>query len=219
MLRAACLVLDHDDTVVQSTRQVHYPAFCRTLAQLRPQEHISEEEFTAACADPGFLELCRGRYGFTPEEMDFELRDWLDYANARVPDPYPGFERLLPAFHAAGGLICVISHSAESLIRRDYDRHFGLQPDGVYDLSFTPQKPDPAALLHWMKQTGLPPEQLLAVDDLPAGAQMAAAAGVAFCYAAYGQTAAATHRRMLRECERVLHDPAGLFPLLGLTDE
>ena len=36
MLRYPCLVLDHDDTVVQSTPTIHYPAFMATLNELRP---------------------------------------------------------------------------------------------------------------------------------------------------------------------------------------
>ena len=35
-VRYQCLVLDHDDTVVNSTASVNYPAFVQTLKTLRP---------------------------------------------------------------------------------------------------------------------------------------------------------------------------------------
>ena len=45
MLRYRCLVLDHDDTTVDSTRAVNYPQFLEALARYRPELHISEEQF------------------------------------------------------------------------------------------------------------------------------------------------------------------------------
>ena len=36
-MRYQCLVLDHDDTVVNSTATINYPAFVQTLQKLRPQ--------------------------------------------------------------------------------------------------------------------------------------------------------------------------------------
>ena len=35
-MRYKCLVLDHDDTVVDSTASIHYPAFLEALKILRP---------------------------------------------------------------------------------------------------------------------------------------------------------------------------------------
>ena len=36
MLKYPCLVLDHDDTVVQSEATVNYPCFCEFLEKMRP---------------------------------------------------------------------------------------------------------------------------------------------------------------------------------------
>ena len=36
-MRYKCLVLDHDDTVVNSTATIHYPCFCEFLKEVRPQ--------------------------------------------------------------------------------------------------------------------------------------------------------------------------------------
>ena len=45
MLRYRCLVLDHDDTTVDSTRSVNYPQFREALAHFRPDMSMTEEEY------------------------------------------------------------------------------------------------------------------------------------------------------------------------------
>ena len=68
-LRYRCLFLDHDDTTVDSTPTVHYPAFCRSLEELRPDVHLSLDEFVRLSCDPGFGALCEEVLRFTPDEM------------------------------------------------------------------------------------------------------------------------------------------------------
>ena len=40
-MKYKCLVLDHDDTVVESTASMHYPSFVETINILRPGLKIS----------------------------------------------------------------------------------------------------------------------------------------------------------------------------------
>ena len=47
MLRYPCLVLDHDDTVVQSETTINYPFFCYILDQFRPGATITLEEYVS----------------------------------------------------------------------------------------------------------------------------------------------------------------------------
>ena len=35
-MRYKCLVLDHDDTLVNSTATIHFPCFCEFLKEVRP---------------------------------------------------------------------------------------------------------------------------------------------------------------------------------------
>ena len=53
-LNYPCLVLDHDDTVMDSTTHIHYPAFLRSLAELRPSYTLSLEDYFRVNFDPGF---------------------------------------------------------------------------------------------------------------------------------------------------------------------
>ena len=41
MLKYPCLVLDHDDTVVQTEKVLGYPYFCKILPDFRPDATIS----------------------------------------------------------------------------------------------------------------------------------------------------------------------------------
>ena len=44
-MKYPCLVLDHDDTVVNSTATIHHPAFCAYLLEIRPGRTITLEEY------------------------------------------------------------------------------------------------------------------------------------------------------------------------------
>jgi predicted HAD superfamily phosphohydrolase YqeG len=35
MLNYKCILLDHDDTIVESTQEIHYPSFLETLRTFR----------------------------------------------------------------------------------------------------------------------------------------------------------------------------------------
>ena len=69
MLKYPCLVLDHDDTVVQSESTVNYPFFVEFLKEYRPGMTITEHEYIAGCFTPGYIEMCRQRFQFTDEEL------------------------------------------------------------------------------------------------------------------------------------------------------
>lgn len=54
-MRYKCLVLDHDDTAVKSTPELHYPSFRLIMEELRPDAREYDlAEFTRKCYDPGF---------------------------------------------------------------------------------------------------------------------------------------------------------------------
>ena len=189
MLKYPCLVLDHDDTVVRTEQTINYPCFCQYLAQYHPGVTLTLEEYLHGCSTVGFVEMCRSRFGFTEAETAFEYRYWQDYIRGHIPDIYPGIHHLIHRFRAAGGILCVVSHSNREIIERDYLSHFGILPDAVYgwDLPAEQRKPNPWPLLDMMKRFELAPSQLLVVDDMIPGCQMARAAGVSAGFAAWGR--------------------------------
>lgn len=187
MLKFPCLVLDHDDTVVKSMKTLSYPFYLYVLEQLRPGKTISFEKFVLDCHKLGFADLCRKNFQFTEEELKIEHKMWMEYLMAHTPDAYEGIAELLQAYKAEGGTICVVSHSSEANIMRDYRAHFGVLPDAIYGWDFPEhqRKPHPYPLVDIMQRFGFTPEQILVVDDMQLSWQMANPLGIPFAYAGW----------------------------------
>ncbi len=189
MLKYKCLVLDHDDTVVQSEATVNYPFFVEFLKEYRPGMTISAHEYVSECFHPGYIEMCRRRFDFSDEELDLEYNAWKTHIKTTVPAPYPGVERILKRQKEEGGIIVVSSQSAQENILRDYRTHFGLEPDMIFGWDLLPEqrKPSPYALEKAMERYSLSPADLLVIDDMKPAVQMARAAGVEIAFAGWGR--------------------------------
>ena len=189
MLRFPCLILDHDDTVVQSESKINYPFFCQILDEFRPGEKISLKEYIQGCYDPGFVSMCRQRYAFTDQELKDEYRGWMDFIKIHTPPPFEGIERIIHRQKDKGGKIFVVSHSCIENITRDYDTHFGIQPDEIFGWDYPEhqRKPNPYPLLQIMKKYHYSPEQMLVVDDMKPAWVMSRAAGVQIAFAAWSK--------------------------------
>lgn len=189
MLKYPCLILDHDDTVVQSETKLAYPFFCRILEVFRPRQTITLSEYVHDCHNLGFVGMCRQRFQFTQEELAQEHAGWMEYIKTHVPPPYPGIDKLIHRQKQEGGLICVVSHSSIQNISRDYEIHFGIQPDAIYgwDLPEHQRKPHAFPLEDIMRQYRLTPKNLLVVDDMKLAWQMASPLGVKIAFAAWSK--------------------------------
>lgn len=187
-MKIKCLFLDHDDTIVDSTKNIHYPAFCDVLEQLRPQEKMIEYlDFVNHCHSHGFMHLCKERYLFSESEMDFEYKVWKSYTQTHIPHPFDGIKEILVDYKKQGGIIVVISHSEAPEIKRDYQLHFGFQPDAIYgwERIESERKPHPFPILDSLTQFNLKAEDCLMLDDMSLGQQMAQACHVPFAWAAW----------------------------------
>lgn len=189
MLKYPCLVLDHDDTVVQSEATVNYPFFCYILDQYRPGTTITMKEYTEGCFHLGFSDMCRKWYGFTEQELADEYSGWQRYILDHIPAAYPGIGEILRRQKAEGGHISVVSHSCVQNITRDYLTHFGILPDDIFgwDLPEEKRKPSAYPLEQIMKKYGCSPSQLLVVDDMKPAWEMSRKAGCPIAYAAWGR--------------------------------
>ena len=213
MLKFPCLVLDHDDTVVQSETTINYPYFCYILDQFRPGETITLEEYTQGCFNPGFADMCRQRYKFTEQELKEEYQGWMGYVMTHTPDAFPGIRELIHRYKEAGGIICVVSHSSIVNITRDYQTHFGILPDDIYgwDLPEHQRKPSTYPLEQIMTKYNLKPEELLVVDDLKPAWVMCKNAGVPIAFAAWSkENAPAILAEMTTLCDYTFHSPKEL---------
>lgn len=187
-MKFACLVLDHDDTVVNSTATVHYPSFVAFLKQYRPDLPVcSLEQYFQKNFHSGPLGFFRDELGLSEAELQQEHVFWDAYVQNHIPCVYAGMRELLWAHKQQGGHICVVSHSMSHNIRRDYRENDLPEPELVFGWEAPEElrKPNPYPLQRIMQELNLRPDQLLMVDDLKPGYDMAKAAGVPFAAAGW----------------------------------
>lgn len=217
MLKFPCLVLDHDDTVVQTEKTLGYPYFCYILDQFRPGQTISFHDYVHDCHELGFAEMCRKRWQFTQEEQKEEYRGWMEYVMTHIPEVFSGIGDVIRRQKEAGGLVCVVSHSSQKNITRDYAHHFDITPDAIYgwDLPEDQRKPNPYPLLDIMERYQLSPKDILVVDDMKLAWKMAHPLGVPIAFAAWGKEEfPELSNEMRRLCDFTFESPEKLEEFL-----
>ena len=187
-MKYRCLVLDHDDTVVNSTATIHFPCFVEYLHRYRPEvREYTLEEYFQKNFYPGVVALFCEELAMGPEECKFEQAYWNQYVKCHVPEAYDGVKEILKKHRDEGGYICVVSHSYRENILRDYRENGLPEPDLVFGWDDPPEKRKPSTwpLETIMRTLKLRPDELLVMDDLKPGCDMANKAGVAFAAAGW----------------------------------
>ena len=167
---------------------------------------------------PGVLEFFEHEVGLSEREMKEEEVYWTDFVARFIPDAYEGMRELLEDYRRAGGIIAVTSHSFSHYIRRDYEHNALPMPDVIYgwELEREKRKPRPFALFDLMEKYGLSPDEMLVVDDLKPGLDMAHAAGVPFAAVGWAYQVDEIRAYMQKNAEFYLDRVAQLRELLGL---
>lgn len=219
-LRYKCLILDHDDTAVDSTASIHYPAHVEIMRQIRPQAvPIDLEGWFKKNFDPGIMEYLVEELRFTDPELEQELVIWRDFTRSHTPHFYPGFIDLLQEFRSRGGLITVVSHSETDNIEAHYRAAdaCGISfPDLIFGWSYDAEKrkPNPYPVRQILETFGLHPAEALIVDDLKPGVEMAKASGVPIAAAGWGHRIPEIRAYMEAHCPFYLEDIAALQELI-----
>lgn len=211
-MRYKCLVLDHDDTVMDSTAHIHHPAFLEAMKQMRPGVEMTLDEYFRMNFDPGFHDFCVKTLHFTQEDFDLELKLWQAYVDTHIPKVYPGMARIIRRQLAEGGYVCVSSHSINKNILRDYRANGLPDPNLIYgwELPVELRKPAPYSLEQIMEKLSLSPQELLMVDDLKPGYVMAKACGVDFAAACWAYDAPMIKNFMRENCGLLFETPEQL---------
>ncbi len=212
MLKYKCLVFDHDDTVVKTTADIHYPSFKKTIEAVRPGLVITKEEFMLNCFDPGFYVYMEQKLGFNIEEMKYQLNSWLEFINSKVPSVYDGIEEVILKQKELGGLVCVVSHSYSDIIKRDYIESFNMLPDAIYggDEDADKRKPSTFPLEDICTRFNLNKEDIVVIDDLKPGYDMALNFGVDFVCAGWSHELEQVKRFMKENCKVYLESSTEL---------
>ena len=202
-MKYRCLVVDHDDTVVNSTATVHYPCFVQYCREFFPHYYCTLEHYFIRNFDPGVVAFFCDDVGMTDQQMLHEQAYWNEYVQHHVPEVYPGMADILWEQKRQGGLVCVVSHSYGKNIRRDWRENRLPEPDMVFGWEYPPEKrkPKPDSLHEIMKAYGLQPGEMLMLDDLKPGYDMARACGVTFAAAGWANDIPEIENFMRANCD------------------
>ena len=217
-MKYKCLVLDHDDTVVDSTASIHFPCFLEYLSEYRP--HLAGgydvESYFRKNFDPGILSLLRDEVGLSEAEIAHEGEYWREYVKGHIPRAYDGIREIIDEYLTRGGIICVVSHSYREYIERDYRENGLKMPSLVYSWDINPEhrKPSPYALFDIMKRLSLSPSDILVVDDMKPGYDMARGAVCDFAAAGWAYNIPEIDAFMRANCDYYLPTVASLGELL-----
>lgn len=203
-MKYRCLVFDHDDTVVNSTATIHHPCFEAYLREFFPGRSCSLEEYFLKNFHPGFIPMCKEEYGLSDADLEIEYHYWQDYVQSRIPQAYPGLRELMERHKAKGGILAVVSHSTAWNIRRDYRANGLPEPDLVFGWEQPPErrKPEPWPLEEILRRFALRPSELLMIDDLKPGYDMARAVGVDFAAVGWANDIPQIESFMRQNCRR-----------------
>jgi phosphoglycolate phosphatase/pyrophosphatase PpaX len=180
-----CLLIDHDDTAVDSTPSVHHKAHIEQMHRLgREDQILSLPDWFRINYDPGLVHYMNEVLRLTREEQQLCYSIWREYTTTLVPPFFPGILPLLKRFSTQGGIVVVVSHSEPDIIRRHYAEQLevpGFIPHLIIGWTGDREKNKPFT---WPVETvlenyALSPEELLVVDDLKPGITMARNAGIA----------------------------------------
>ena len=215
-MKYRCLVFDHDDTVVNSTATIHHPCFKAYLERYYPGRSCTLEDYFIKNFEPGFVPMCREEYGMSDEDLAQEGLFWREWVKDHIPAAYPGIREIMERQRAEGGLLCVISHSYEDNIRRDYAANGLPAPDLVFgwEQPLERRKPYPWPLEEILRRYALSPSELLMIDDLKPGYDMAAACGVDFAAVGWANDIPAIERFMRQNCQNYFKTVAELAAFL-----
>lgn len=216
-MKYRCLVFDHDDTVVNSTATIHFPSFIEYLKIYHPDKSCTLEHYFNFNFDPGFIEGCFEEYGFNEAELEAEVEFWKKYVSNHIPDAYSGIKEIMDRQKAEGGLIAVVSHSMKDNILRDYAANSLPEPDLIFGWDEPPEhrKPKVWPLQQIMRRFELPPSEILMIDDLKPGYDMAAAAGVDFAAAGWANDVPEIESFMRANCKNYFKTVKELGDYLG----
>lgn len=209
-MKIRCLILDHDDTAVDSTASLHFPAHLEVMKRMRPNHPtIDLDTWFIKNFDPGIIAYLTEEIGLSEDEMSEEFRIWQEFNESRNPPFYPGLPELLMDFSALGGVLAVVSHSAVRHIQRHYEKGApGVNPQFIFGWDDNPErrKPSPWPVQKILKDCNLEPEDVLVVDDLKPGVEMARAAGVRVAAAGWGHSIPSIRKTMNELCDIWLPD-------------
>ena len=222
-MKYKCLVLDHDDTVVDSTQSIHFPCFLSFLRKYRKTlvDRYTVEGFLEKNFIPGIIPFFKEEIGLSDEELILEEEYWREYVKGHIPKVYDGIREIISSFISKGGIVAISSHSFRHYIERDYKENNLPLPSDIFgwELDRDKRKPSTYAIDTLIKKYSLTRDEILVVDDLKTGFDMARAAGVDFAAAGWAYNVPLIESFMREHCDFYLENVNELYKLLFESEE
>ncbi len=195
------LIFDCDGVLADTERYGHLPAFNQTFRELGLPVQWSEEEYGVKLLIAGGKErmasLLTPEFARAnglpqdPEGQAAELARWhkrktqiyTDMVVAGKLPPRPGIRRIIAEAQDAGWTLAVASTSAEASVRAILAYAAGTDRAARFDLVLAGdvvahKKPAPDIYLLALERLGVPPSDVLVIEDSNNGIVSAAAAGL-----------------------------------------
>ena len=195
------LIFDCDGVLADTERYGHLPSFNQTFEAFGLPFRWSEEEYGRKLAIGGGKERMTSELtpeviraaGLPedPEALAAEVAKWHKRKTALYTEmvaagklpPRPGIRRLISEAQDAGWTLAVASTSAEPAVRAILGYAVGAERADRFDLLLAgdvvpKKKPDPAIYLLALERLGVPPAEVLVVEDSRNGLLAAVGAGL-----------------------------------------
>ncbi|ELP87272.1 hypothetical protein EIN_095090 [Entamoeba invadens IP1] len=176
--RFKCLVIDHDDTSVDSTPKINYPCYLSFMREYAPSiPPASLTSFQNYLFDIGITKYYKDVARLPDHLIKYEAEYWQAYADSHdPPDFFPGFLDVLKHFKQLGGLVVVVSYCDKNNIARAYTKAGSFLPDKIFGCdSHNPKlsKPHKELLVSIMREFNLRENEIVVIDDMSDGFRMA----------------------------------------------
>ncbi|ELP90417.1 hypothetical protein EIN_016360 [Entamoeba invadens IP1] len=192
-LKYKCIVLDQDDTTVDSTPSVHYKSYQLFMSKYRKDSPIfTLEEWYKILWDVNTTQFFNDVLCLSNDEKKEIYQEWINcYTNSRI-EMFPGILDFLKEYRSLGGIIIVCTHGQATVIKDFYEKYTNgaFLPDDIYGFDPThPElcKPYPYPIECVLQKYRLTKQDIVVVDDLSHGLLMAKNAGVDSIGALYGK--------------------------------
>ncbi|WP_028974756.1 HAD family hydrolase [Spirochaeta cellobiosiphila] len=183
-LKYKAILIDHDDTAVDSTPHIHYLAHIEQMKRFNREEQIlSLDEWFQINYSPGLRPYYDNILKLTAQEEAQFHEVWREFTTKLNPPFFPGILNTLSEARQLGAKIIVVSHSEEDIITRHYKVQQdipGFLPDMIIGWTGdrSKNKPYPWPVEKIEQEFLIDRNEMIIIDDLKPGIVMAQTTGI-----------------------------------------